>query len=222
MDGATALQQRVTSSPHRRRGTSPPDDDGRRSCHCGRALGARPRSRSTLHSWRARDDSRRGSEAGCGISDGSGNCVLLRLSERGVRRIRGPQVDGSWLYQRAPAAWWARCVGSGRVRDRASSQYGGDRRATGSQPATAGGTAVLVVFLLAGGDLQFHPVLERRQRAGREIVEGTRWVVGFVEVDNRLAIGGEGDVQETARPVGVMATRAVRKHDEEIGGVRTI
>src|ERR1700731_4317132 len=55
MDGATALQQRVTSSPHRRRGTPPPDDDGQRACLGGCALGARPRSGSTLHSWRARE-----------------------------------------------------------------------------------------------------------------------------------------------------------------------
>src|SRR5687767_6064063 len=97
--------------------------------------------------------------------------------------------------------------GPGRV-----SRWGG--RGGGGIPDAS----VVAVALLAGLHAHLQPVLRGRKRARRVGREGTRRVVGPVEIQHHLPVLGQVRVQEAARAVRVRPVRLVPEDEEELGG----
>ncbi len=72
------------------------------------------------------------------------------------------------------------------------------------------------VFLLAGIDPELQAILRRRQRAGREVIQGARRVEGLVEVHQRRMALRQRDVEEASAAVSLMSAGGVREHDEQL------
>src|SRR5204862_5939086 len=109
--------------------------------------------------------------------------------------------------------WSVRLPASSRSSGRAAPRQGAvdaPRRASGVVPGTAG------VLLLSGFDPELEAVLRRRQRAGREVVERARRVVGLVEIERSATALRQRNVKEAPGPVGLASARLVREHDEEL------
>src|ERR1700736_5301058 len=58
-------------------------------------------------------------------------------------------------------------------------------------------------------------VLSGWQRAGRKVVEGTRRVVGRVEIHPRSSSGRQRHAQKSAATVGSVAVGTIREHHEQ-------
>src|SRR5437588_547444 len=77
------------------------------------------------------------------------------------------------------------------------------QRASGVVPGTAG------VLLLSGFDPELEAVLRRRQRAGREVVERARRVVGLVEIERRATALRQRNGKEAPGSVGLASAGLV-------------
>src|ERR1700744_5077992 len=72
------------------------------------------------------------------------------------------------------------------------------------------------VLFLTGRYRHIQPILRWRQRTGRVFGEGTRGVVGTIEIEDHLAVLRQSRVEETRGAVGFLARRAVGQHKEQL------
>jgi len=112
---------------------------------------------------------------------------LSRAEEPGAQRSKAP----GWPTGQSPNP-----VSGGRAPD---SPAAGHQLST-SQLSTS---SSMVVALLAGLDFHIETVLRRRERTGGKRSEGTRRILGFVEIKHRFPVHGLIGVEKSPRLVSL-------------------
>src|ERR1700681_212239 len=74
---------------------------------------------------------------------------------------------------------------------------------------------LMVVALFAGLDFHVQIVLRRWQRTGGKGSEGTRRILGFVEIKHRLPIHWLISMEKSSRAVGLVQVRLIAEDDKQ-------